>query len=418
MKKSIVLGLIVFLFALLLVSSYTADSYDAVQSTLDTGYTADSYNKIDLVLSVGVDVYLLDYNITPDEPLVSDDLKFNITCGDSEDKSGITYQEDADNTVCTVVWNVSQPCTNVFDNDWDTFGMDNESPNGYSYVYENFTKPIDSISATWMVARFQVGVGINTSNFTIPSSCFSQSNLQLSLGSIVISNAYGVFACYNGTNWETVFDGTGGTNVGAGRIYEDAIYWETSGITGYVEVFQEGDSFSNYSMAVANNTNTILLTVGSGNTSAAEIWNGSFWCGDGTYNTSVGYDNVTIVSGTDINVTLSTGIGEVRYRPNWGTGTTAFDVEPDNQTDLLGVFTAINNGTIHGNITIRWNDTYTNVFTECACNNFTSDMINLTTSYQKLCNLSISAQTYVWCRRDYKAIPTKKVVAIYFNMTE
>lgn len=67
-------------------------------------------------------------------------------------------------------------------------------------------------------------------------------------------------------------------------------------ITGYVKIFNGSSSFKNYSGVVSNDTETTLWTVGSGNTSAGEVWNASYWCGDGTENTTKQWDNVTILS--------------------------------------------------------------------------------------------------------------------------
>ena len=274
------------------------------------------------------------------------------------------------------------------------------------------------------------------------------------------------------------------------------------------------------------------------------------------------YLNITYteaVGESDINVTYGPEVSEIRYYVNWGTGTTAYDVEPYGQTSEIGIFKVINNGTADGNLQIKenisygdycyqetynvstacgglntgnyswdvgswtdpengtdgdWNtmttattsikyyyfnttipssattqsiwsvkdysdstvhnistslteDCFTGgntfqgrvrfafgsffwecwnysglswedvrgvattsffeegiywdmkeVYTECACNYFSSSLINLTTSYQTLCTLNQDATTYVWCRRDYLAIPEKKNVGILFNIIE
>ncbi len=65
-------------------------------------------------------------------------------------------------------------------------------------------------------------------------------------------------------------------------------------LTGYLEIHNGTNSHLNYSTTLTNNTNKLLATV-SGIT-VGEVWNGTFWCGDGTVNTSKSIDSVTVVA--------------------------------------------------------------------------------------------------------------------------
>jgi hypothetical protein len=258
----------------------------------------------------------------------------------------------------------------------------------------NSTSPIGAVTVSeigWYLGltfscsgSIDYEVGIYTGNGTDPTT-----RLNVSTGN--------TFTCGGSTGWQKV------TGLDW-SISENTEYW--------IAIQSDFDEY--YFMDTANSGG--YMTWKNSQSSLPSSWGSSDTKNNAFPALYVVYTS-DIVLEADINVTYSNIVSRIVYRVNWGTDLTAYDVEPENQTDLIGVFNITNNGTADGNLTIKWNETYTNVYTEASCNNFTSNYLNLTTSDQTICRLNDSDQTYVWLRRDYLGIPTKKNIGILFNIT-
>ena len=86
------------------------------------------------------------------------------------------------------------------------------------------------------------------------------------------------------------------------------------------------------------------------------------------------------------------------------------------QNSTIGIFNVTNNGTGATDVYIKQDVSYTDVYTECGPNYFSSGFFNLTTTYQKIISsLAEDASNMVWCRRDYYNPSTKTTTNIYFN---
>jgi len=67
-------------------------------------------------------------------------------------------------------------------------------------------------------------------------------------------------------------------------------------ITAYLQIFNGSASFKNISQVVTASTVTTLWVVGNLNTTKGQNWNATYWCGNGSINTSKSWDNVTILN--------------------------------------------------------------------------------------------------------------------------
>jgi len=95
-------------------------------------------------------------------------------------------------------------------------------------------------------------------------------------------------------------------------------------VTAYWKFYKNGAEQQNLggSKEVEHNVNTLLTTIGSGNTSINENWTAEVWCGNGTYNSSVKSDSVILEDGTppsySDNSTNTTTAGEsTEFRVKW-----------------------------------------------------------------------------------------------------
>lgn len=85
-------------------------------------------------------------------------------------------------------------------------------------------------------------------------------------------------------------------------------------ITGYVNTYKDGVLYNSNSSTVTNNTETLLFTLPSANTTKNEVWTGEYYCGDGMENTTKQNNSVTIrntppttPTGLSLNITIKVG---------------------------------------------------------------------------------------------------------------
>ena len=126
----------------------------------------------------------------------------------------LQYQEDANETVCTGDWDVTYPCSNTYDGNWDTYGKEvfvNAN------VFFNYTKPIDVLNSS----LWEVKDNLERTNITIRSDCWNQNPIQFKAISFA-DVSYVYWYCYNGSSFEIIRNGGGGADV----IYEEAMVWD------------------------------------------------------------------------------------------------------------------------------------------------------------------------------------------------
>jgi len=97
----------------------------------------------------------------------------------------------------------------------------------------------------------------------------------------------------------------------------------SSTLTAYLSIFKNGVSFANDSQTVSNGVLTNIYSLDSYYTSKGEVWKGSFWCGDGSENTTKQNDSVTILN--TVPVMISTNLTSPIYH---------------NTTDVYGICSA------------------------------------------------------------------------------
>jgi hypothetical protein len=114
-------------------------------------------------------------------------------------------------------WWPANPCSNVYDGDWDTYGYGND----YGTLFINYTKPVGAINGLW---QERIGVGAVT-NHTLPEGCFAQDTLQFELISDYVA-ANGTGLCYNGTDWVQIFDYHEGPYGNSQLIREEGMWWD------------------------------------------------------------------------------------------------------------------------------------------------------------------------------------------------
>lgn len=177
-----------------------------------------------------------------------------------------SYQENANDTACSGDWDATYTCANVYDEDWDTYGMTTQPPaesgqTNYGYFYANYSKPADVLDTT----LWQVKDGVGIVNLTINTTCWSLDPLQFK----VISRFYvpmigpaatsSEWQCYNSTDWLRMRY-NGQTGAGYHVIYEEAMWWNISseGVGWVNSSWTEMTGTGNWS----NVTKTVNSTVG------------------------------------------------------------------------------------------------------------------------------------------------------------
>jgi hypothetical protein len=128
---------------------------------------------------------------------------------------------------------------NVTDEDWSTYGY---SSSRWSYLYLNYSKPNDYLnSSLWQIKNEE-----GTENISITNACWSQTPLQLRVGST--STGQTAVYCWDGS-WDLLDFTT--TGAGMERFYEEAMWWNLSGYSGFIN-----DSF----VAITGTTNWSNVT--------------------------------------------------------------------------------------------------------------------------------------------------------------
>jgi len=140
--------------------------------------------------------------------------------------------------------------TNLIDGSYDT-GAKPSSSGTTSTLYVNYTKPTNSFLGTFWYVSSQV-VNINS---IIPSDCFTQNPIQLSLSSARPSSGMTTLSgnCYNGSSWNTLFSQQPFDFGDFSSIYDEAIYWNVS--------FSNLTSY-NYSVSASPNASLNPFIVG------------------------------------------------------------------------------------------------------------------------------------------------------------
>lgn len=180
--------------------------------------------------------------------------------------------------------NLTAICSGSTDNDLDTI----------TYYYEFNNTNDNTIISAW---------GTNN-NYTIQSSD-AHDTIKVTCG------AYDgtVYSTANITNTTTVQNSA--PNVTYVNVTPDAAYTtdnlllnitctdiDNSTIIAYWEWYNNSNLIASLSGSISlpNNSNTLLHTVASGNTTKGNSWEAKVWCVDGINNSSARYDNVTILN--------------------------------------------------------------------------------------------------------------------------
>ena len=118
----------------------------------------------------------------------------------------VVYQENANATACVGSWLGTQPCSNVYDGSWSTYGASG-GPDYAPYYYANYSIPegVENLTSTWRVADSGGSVNLN-----IPLTCWGGSVLELRVRTRNgPSHPYYVkWACLNRTSlgWDVLRD--------------------------------------------------------------------------------------------------------------------------------------------------------------------------------------------------------------------
>lgn len=155
-------------------------------------------NGIIIGHDLDADVYVIDY----DE---------GITC--SLNLLGTLNVSTADEIGDSGVWNVVQGAAFAYDNDFDTYAVDNSAVLP-SYFYFNYTIPKGDLDVLW-----EVKDTAGRTNITIPDECLTGTKLELQVTSAFSTNE-GFWQCRNATGLKTL------RNEALSRqIYEEQIHW-------------------------------------------------------------------------------------------------------------------------------------------------------------------------------------------------
>jgi len=249
--------------------------------------------------------------ITHDAPPSYEDIKFNITCLDSDLGQTITAYLN--------IWNGSTKYTF-----YNTTVSNNTQTDLYT-LSATYTK----VGEVWK-GEFWCGDG--TVNTTEDND------------SVTIENTAPVLVAYDtAPNSPTELQ-----NITFNITCSDTDSSQT--ITAYIEIHNGTNSHTNYSTTVVNNTNKLLVTLSGAN--VGETWNATYWCGDGTANTSKSSEAVTVVA-----VNYGEWNWSYEYRENITSKPNSEMLFAINGTDGLGLY----GWSGQGNIALYYNDTDFNI---------------------------------------------------------
>jgi hypothetical protein len=144
-----------------------------------------------------------------------------------------------------------------------------------------------------------------------------------------------------------------------------------------------------------------------------------FW-GNGTNGLYHSAWNATINVSYSMSYNISFGIGiaSIKWIVPFYTGTTAYNVSPVNETNIISLWEVGNNGTATGQLQLRLNSSYPDVITECSGNSAYENPFVINQNWQVINGSILAGEIYpIWCRRNYTAIPIKKIINWQFNFT-
>lgn len=156
---------------------------------------------------------------------------------------------------CDGSWNSNYPCTNVYDDDYNTYGLPGGIFGGTGTLYINYTIPAQTIGAWWEVKGGGKNLQINFTNYTISQNCLTLSTLQLRLESVnsLIDNDQMNLYCYNTTGWEYVYNHPTADASLTEDSYEEQIIW-------FINKTFTFSFFDEENSSVINNVNMNIIT--------------------------------------------------------------------------------------------------------------------------------------------------------------
>jgi len=118
---------------------------------------------------------------------------------------------------CNGDWSGGFPCSNVYDNNYNTYGA--------AASFANLEILYDIPAGATIASQWQVKIGnlAVTTNQTLPQDCWNQDPLRLRLLSDIqiFESFLNLAQCYDGSSWVTVYSG----GVNQERIYEESMWW-------------------------------------------------------------------------------------------------------------------------------------------------------------------------------------------------
>jgi hypothetical protein len=176
--------------------------------------TFDNYEGTSVNKSTSVTFYAYYYNNSSSTDYISPSA--GGSCWIEFDDSWGDYKENGDATSCSGNWNGAQPCANVYDGNWGTWGAATIGAEAYYYV--NYTKPVIGTAA----AKWQIEDRGLTQNLTVPNSCLIGSELQFFV-LLNMSNSQIEWYCWNSSDaWNRLYTSIAGSGT---RMYEEGVYW-------------------------------------------------------------------------------------------------------------------------------------------------------------------------------------------------
>lgn len=161
------------------------------------------------------------YNITTTGQNLSS-AWYSLDGGSNVSLLGWSYQEQGDEFACSGDWDVSYPCSNTNDSNWNTYGTCDFA--GTCYYYVNYTKPVlANLSSLYNIRS------LTKNNISIPLDCFNHHIDKIEYKFIL----YGSYTtppngdsqadlyCKNNTGWHYFY-----FQDEAEGLYEEAMWWD------------------------------------------------------------------------------------------------------------------------------------------------------------------------------------------------
>jgi hypothetical protein len=119
---------------------------------------------------------------------------------------------------------------NMIDGDWNTFGYFGGYDTNPGHFFINYAKPANAISDS----LWQFKDGIENKNYSLPVDCWNADANVLQLMTLTKLQASGDWIageCWNGTDWEILWNHTSDSNISnipiAPKQYEQTMWWDT-----------------------------------------------------------------------------------------------------------------------------------------------------------------------------------------------